>query len=83
MENVLSRSYEPNKRVKETEKSSKQINPKKAATQPITLSKAPVPALSEKMEPSWIQEGIYCVNSSWVAKARKQEQDMLAKGFRK
>lgn len=83
MENVLSHSQEPSKRLKEAEKSGKQMNQKKAASQPTTLSQASVPALSEKKEPPWIQEGIRCVTSSWVAKARKQEQDMLAKGFRK
>ena len=62
VEDVLSRSHEPNKRVKETEKSGKQINQKKAISQPITFTKAPVPALNEKKEPSWIQEGIFVVS---------------------
>ena len=83
MENVLSHSHEPNKRVNETENVHKQMNQMKTPFQSATQSKASVPEMSEKKEPLWIQEGIHCADSSWIAKARKQEQDMLAKGFRK
>lgn len=64
MENVLSHSHEPNKRVKETENVQKQMNPMKTPFQSATLSKASVAEMSEKKEPSWIQEGIRCADSS-------------------